>query len=77
MVADVRTVPDFQATDARVFVDDISVLSSGTFGAQYDVAADGSRILAVERSEEEVARRKLIVVTNWAEELRRKLRSRK
>jgi len=47
----------------------------GVSSANYDVTADGQRFLMIKDSDQDVGSTSIVVVLNWAEEMRRTIRT--
>jgi hypothetical protein len=70
VVATVATTPTFTVTSRDVFADDRFLLAAAPH-ANYDVAPDGKSLLVVEALEDP----HILIVQNWAEEVRARLKS--
>ena len=65
MVVDVQTNGELVLSKPRILFEKLSVLGG------YDVTRDGERFVMIERSEVDPPPTQLILVQNWAEELKR------
>ncbi|MBI4264991.1 MAG: PD40 domain-containing protein [Acidobacteria bacterium] len=79
MVVSVGTAPVFRASTPRMLWEapySDGVASScgmpGVSSSNYDVTADGQRFLMVRDEDQETGGKRIVVVLNWAEELRRR-----
>ena len=71
MVATVTTKPTFTVASRKVFAEDRFLLAAAPH-ANYDVAPDGKSLLVVEALDDP----QILIVHNWAEELRTRLKAR-
>ena len=69
-VVDVTLGPEFRAGAPRVLFDVPFVY---LFGWSYDVSPDGKRFLVIEGAEQDKALRELVVITNWFDQVRRRV----
>jgi eukaryotic-like serine/threonine-protein kinase len=72
-VADVQPGPQFAASRPRPLFQ-VPLAVESTSLANYDVAPDGSRFVAVQASPKKEPAREVVYVPDWADELREKLR---
>jgi serine/threonine-protein kinase len=70
MVATIAATPTFTVTARDVFADDRFLLAAAPH-ANYDVAPDGTSLLVLEALEDP----KILIVQNWAEEVRARLKT--
>jgi Tol biopolymer transport system component len=71
MAVDVRTSPSFRADAPRVIAEG-TFSPGGTATPNYDLSADGRRLLLITRAPE-LPRLPIVVVENWCTELRQKV----
>lgn len=71
MSARVTTAPTFAVQETRVLFDARDFVQTSSSRRSFDVAPDGRRFLMVQRADG-AKRGQVIVVENWAEEMRRK-----
>jgi serine/threonine-protein kinase len=71
MVATVATEPTFAVTSREVFADDKFLLATAPH-ANYDVSPDGKSLLVVEPVDDP----QIVIVLDWAEEVRARLKGR-
>ena len=73
VVARVTTTPSFAVQDTRVLFNAADFIQTTASRRHYDVTPDGQRFLMVQRADG-AKRGQVIVVENWADEIRRKTR---
>ena len=71
MVVPVETQPTFKAGTPRMLFQDANYLMQGN----YDVAPDGQHFLMLKEKEAPASSKELSIVTNWTEELKRRVPS--
>ena len=71
VAARIATTPSFGVHDARVLFNAADFVQTTVSRRHYDVTPDGQRFLMVQRADG-VKRGQVVVVENWAEEMRRK-----
>ena len=72
LAVDTTTHPNFSAGKPKVLFESPYVLSLGT-SPNYDVSADGQRLLMIKENEQAISIGQINVVLNWFEELKQKV----
>ena len=71
----VETCGGLRLGATRPLFDDLFAWRTSYFPACYDVSPDGQRFLFIEEPEAAPAPRQLVLIPNWSDELRAKLRA--
>ena len=75
MVTPVETRSGLRLGVTRPLFDDVFARRAGFSASCYDVSLDGQRFLFIEEPEAAPAPRQLVLIPNWSDELRAKLRA--
>jgi len=73
VAARITTTPSFAVQTTRVLFNTADFVQTSVSRRHYDVTPDGERFLMVQRADG-AKRGQVVVVENWAEEIRRKMR---